>query len=84
LVSVIESKLSLFEIKMKVGAMDTSVMVEPSLGIGEETLNPVDVGSFANVFLLAVQGLCGAFLERRGHHILGNHRYRRYFLPWYA
>ncbi|MDI6892477.1 MAG: hypothetical protein QMD08_05755 [Actinomycetota bacterium] len=40
---------------MKVLAGNTSVVIEPSLGIGEETLNAVDVGSSADVFLFAVQ-----------------------------
>lgn len=40
---------------MKVLAGNTSVMVKPDLGIGEESLNAIDVGSSTNVFLLAVQ-----------------------------
>ncbi|MDI6689901.1 MAG: hypothetical protein QME54_05735 [Actinomycetota bacterium] len=44
-VSVVEPKLGLLEVEMKVLARNTSVVIEPSLGVGEEALNAVDVGS---------------------------------------
>ena len=52
---MVESKLGFFEVEMKALAGNTSVVIEPSLGIGEETFNTVDMGSPANVFLFAVQ-----------------------------
>jgi len=54
---MIEPKLSFFEIKMEVRVRNTSVMVEPNLGIGEETLDTVDVGSSRDVLLFPVGGL---------------------------
>ena len=52
---MVESKLGFFEVEMKALAGNTSVVIEPSFGIGEETFNTVDMGSSANVFLFAVQ-----------------------------
>lgn len=40
---------------MKVWAGNTSVVIEPSLGVGEEAFNTIDVGSPANVLFFAVQ-----------------------------
>ena len=52
---MVEPKLGFFEVEMKVLARNTSVMIEPSLGIGEESLNAIDVGSSTDVFLFAMQ-----------------------------
>jgi len=54
---VIKAEFNLFEVEMKVLARNTSVMVEPSLGIGEETLNPIDVGSFSDILFLPMRDL---------------------------
>ena len=40
---------------MKVLAGNTSIVIKPSLGVGEEAFNTVDVGSSANVLFFAVQ-----------------------------
>ncbi|MBT9141210.1 MAG: hypothetical protein DDT30_01799 [Dehalococcoidia bacterium] len=54
---MIEPKLNFFEIKMEVRVGNASVMVEPNLGIGEETLDTVDVGSSTDVLLFPVGDL---------------------------
>ncbi len=52
---MVESKLGFFEVEMKVLARNTSVVIEPSFGMGEEALNAVDVDSSADVFLFSVR-----------------------------
>ena len=55
-VPVVKSKLRFFEVEMKVLAGNASVVVEPSLGVGEEeAFNTIDVSSPANVLIFAVQ-----------------------------
>lgn len=54
---MVEPELSFLEIEMEVRTWNASIMIEPGLGIGEETFDAVDVGPPAGVFFFAVGDL---------------------------